>query len=287
MPLKNAIGIIVEAKFSSGMTAMTQAKPLATFAEIQKIAEQIVERFHPQRVILFGSYAHGKPTEDSDVDLLVVMETGDEDPFRITQHIRNTIDPPVRHEMDSPLPTWVDIHVMAPSEFEASLLRKGVFVTNISTKGLVLYEAPEATPIAALIAQQRGWEGPGMKPETLEWVEKAEGDLAVAQRAMQPPNPIYDAVCFHAQQCTEKYLKAFLEEHNIMFPKTHNLIELLNLSGRLLPELDPLRPGLARLSGYAVIPRYRGFRANRRAAEEAVKTAEQVRATVREKLGLA
>ncbi|MBI3797441.1 MAG: HEPN domain-containing protein [Deltaproteobacteria bacterium] len=43
-----------------------------------------------------------------------------------------------------------------------------------------------------------------MKPETQEWVEKAEGDLKVAWREGQTADPVYDAVYFHAQQCAEK-----------------------------------------------------------------------------------
>jgi HEPN domain-containing protein len=70
-----------------------------------------------------------------------------------------------------------------------------------------------------------------MKPITLEWIEKAEGDWITAQReyrARQRPN--YDAACFHAQQCAEKYLKARLEEAGIAFSRTHNLISLLSLA---------------------------------------------------------
>jgi HEPN domain-containing protein len=51
-----------------------------------------------------------------------------------------------------------------------------------------------------------------MKPETLEWVEKAEGDWKVAQREIGSTDPVHNVVCFLAQQCSEKYLKAFLEE---------------------------------------------------------------------------
>jgi HEPN domain-containing protein len=63
-----------------------------------------------------------------------------------------------------------------------------------------------------------------MKPTTLEWIDKAEGDFVTAQmsyRARKNPNP--DAACFHAQQCAEKYLKARLEEADLAVPKTHNL----------------------------------------------------------------
>jgi HEPN domain-containing protein len=62
-----------------------------------------------------------------------------------------------------------------------------------------------------------------MKPITGEWITKAEGDFATAQRELKAiDHPNYDAVCFHAQQCAEKYLKAFLQEANIAFPKTHD-----------------------------------------------------------------
>ena len=58
-----------------------------------------------------------------------------------------------------------------------------------------------------------------MKPMTLEWVAKAEGDFAVMEReARVRKKPNYDAVCFHAQQCAEKYLKARPCEAEIEFP---------------------------------------------------------------------
>src|SRR2546428_11789994 len=69
-----------------------------------------------------------------------------------------------------------------------------------------------------------------MKPITLEWIEKAEGDWTSAQREYRAHRrPNYDAACFHAQQCAEKYLKARLEEAGIAFSRTYNLISLLTL----------------------------------------------------------
>jgi HEPN domain-containing protein len=69
-----------------------------------------------------------------------------------------------------------------------------------------------------------------MKPLTQEWVEKAEGDFATAERELKVrKNPNYDAVCFHAQQCVEKYLKARLQEEGIIFRKTHDLGALIRL----------------------------------------------------------
>lgn len=109
---------------------MTKGMPTLTLRDIQKIVQQIVEHFHPQKVILFGSYAHGTPTEDSDVDLLVVMET-EEPPLHAAARIAAAIDHPCA----------LDILVRRPSDLEASLARKGVFATEVLTTGVMLYEA--------------------------------------------------------------------------------------------------------------------------------------------------
>ena len=125
-----------------------------------------------------------------------------------------------------------------------------------------------------------------MKPETQEWIEKAEGDVKVARRESQTADPVYDAVCFHAQQCAEKYLKALLEEQIIVFRKTHDLVELIDLSGGQLPELDPLRTKLAHLSMFGIATRYPGVQADQHAADAALKTAAETRTVVRTKFGL-
>lgn len=62
-----------------------------------------------------------------------------------------------------------------------------------------------------------------MKPLTAEWIQKAEDDFIVAQKMLRARKyPVYDAVCFHAQQCAEKYLKAFIQEHGRIFQKRTN-----------------------------------------------------------------
>jgi HEPN domain-containing protein len=66
-----------------------------------------------------------------------------------------------------------------------------------------------------------------------EWIDKAEADLATARRELVASDfPNYDAVCFHAQQCVEKYIKAFLVYKDIDFPRTHDIEHLVSL----LPE---------------------------------------------------
>mgnify|MGYP001122928638 FL=1 len=69
-----------------------------------------------------------------------------------------------------------------------------------------------------------------MKPLTHEWIAKAEGDFAIVERENRVrKNPSHDGVCFHAQQCAEKYLKARLCEADIRFGKIHDLQALLEL----------------------------------------------------------
>jgi len=125
-----------------------------------------------------------------------------------------------------------------------------------------------------------------MKPETMEWIDKAEGDWKVAQREMRAADPVWNVVSFLAQQCAEKYLKAFLEEHNIAFGKIHDLVVLLNSSGGLLPELISQRQSLAHLSTFGIAARYPGAQADRQAAEDSMKTAETVRTVIRVKFQL-
>jgi len=113
-----------------------------------------------------------------------------------------------------------------------------------------------------------------MKPETVEWVDKAEGDWRVARREMHAADPVWNVASFLAQQCAEKYLKAFLEEHNIAFGKIHDLVVLLNSSAGLLPELNSQRQALAHLATFGIAARYPGVQADQKAAEESMTTAE-------------
>lgn len=92
-----------------------------------------------------------------------------------------------------------------------------------------------------------------------EWVGKAEGDLTNAAHALKlGARCPADTVCFHAQQCVEKYLKALLTLRGIEFPKTHNIRTLM---GRI-PRTD--RPPLSedeqdKLTAYATGARYPGW----------------------------
>lgn len=122
---------------------------------------------------------------------------------------------------------------------------------------------------------------------TEEWIEKAEEDWSVAQFTLAATHlHAYNTICFHAQQCTEKYLKARLQEDAITPAKTHDLEKLLDLLLPTFPLWTALRPALAQLTDYAVDFRYPGETAELNEAQEAVKLCRDVRATVRGSLSL-
>ena len=125
-----------------------------------------------------------------------------------------------------------------------------------------------------------------MKPATREWVKKAENDFETALALMRRKKVLADSVCFHCQQCAEKYLKARLEEAGRHVPRTHDCEALLNDLLPLEPLWAPWKKTLARLSDYAVRLRYPGISATKAEARRAVRDARAVRREVRLSLGL-
>lgn len=90
------------------------------------------------------------------------------------------------------------------------------------------------------------------------WLERAHSDLALAVAALGLPGVLLEDVCFHAQQCAEKALKALLLQREIPFPRTHvveTLLDLLQASGIAVP---PDVDGALILTQYAVQTRYPG-----------------------------
>ena len=94
------------------------------------VVERIVYELHPEKIVLFGSYAYGKPTPDSDVDLLVVMETTAPDKERYLAVCR----------LLRPRPFPVDILVKTPQEIARALEKGDFFIQEITSRGKVLYE---------------------------------------------------------------------------------------------------------------------------------------------------
>ncbi len=123
-----------------------------------------------------------------------------------------------------------------------------------------------------------------MKEITREWINRAEEDYTIALRESKTEPVIYNAVCFHSQQAAEKYLKALLQELDIEFEKTHDLVFLYEkIKGRLTGLSDKAEL-LNELSLYAVETRYPGLSAEKEDAETAIKTMIMVREEVKKSL---
>jgi len=100
---------------------------------IRKLAREIADKFHPEKIILFGSHAYGTPHEDSDVDLLVIMPA------------RNMIDQAARIRMALPLRLFpLDLIVRTPHYVRRGLEGEDWFLREIVGRGKILYEARDA-----------------------------------------------------------------------------------------------------------------------------------------------
>jgi predicted nucleotidyltransferase len=105
---------------------------MVSMKDIRAFARRIATEFGPTRIILFGSYAYGRPTEDSDVDLMVVM------PYR-GHSVRKAAE--IRLRIDAPLP--LDLLVRSAAEMRWRYRQEEWFIREIVDKGRVLYEAAD------------------------------------------------------------------------------------------------------------------------------------------------
>lgn len=124
-----------------------------------------------------------------------------------------------------------------------------------------------------------------MNELTEEWIFKAEEDFASADILLHSGEvPLADNAAFHCQQCAEKYLKAYLQEHMVEFERKHDLMPLLKLCNALDKEFQTVHSELSQLDRYAVVVRYPGITVKAKTAEEALQAAKRVRSFVRRKL---
>jgi predicted nucleotidyltransferase len=96
---------------------------------IESLSALIAKEFQPERIILFGSYAYGEPTNDSDVDLLVVL------PF-LGKPVRKAIE--IRARINPSIP--LDLIVRTPQQVEERVAMNDWFMREIVEKGRTLYE---------------------------------------------------------------------------------------------------------------------------------------------------
>ena len=101
--------------------------------EIQDFVNKVVRRFHPSEVILFGSYAYGQPTEDSDVDLMVIMP-----------HRGPGAKTAAQIRLACPRTFPMDLLVRTPAEVRRHIRKGDPFFREVTLNGIKLHEDPDA-----------------------------------------------------------------------------------------------------------------------------------------------
>ena len=247
---------------------------------IQATCDDIVREFSPLQVILFGSYAYGTPTEDSDVDMLVVMDILKSETRKQRREIEERI--PKRFPLD--------LQVRSRADIAYRFSHNDWFLREVLEKGNVLYDTEGALPTLGLAEDSLVpvWEEHGViNPLTLEEIRAAEEDWATVQILQQAlRRDVYHSICFHAQQCVEKYLKAWLQEANLRVPRTHDLNALLNFIVPMHPEWRKWHTDFDTFEPYAVDVRYGKHLATAAEVENAVRVCTEVRAAIRAVLQL-
>lgn len=89
-----------------------------------------------------------------------------------------------------------------------------------------------------------------------KWIKKADGDLYNVDLLLKSENCQPDICCYHAQQCAEKYIKAYLVSRQQHFPFTHDLAKLLDLCLPVNKNFEQLKITSFKLTDYAITPRY-------------------------------
>ena len=98
--------------------------------KLKNVTDRIIEVFNPDRIIIFGSHVYGHPTPDSDVDLLIIMDSDERPAARATQ-----VSKALR-----PRPFPMDILVRTPEEIQRRLEIGDYFIREVLEQGMVLYE---------------------------------------------------------------------------------------------------------------------------------------------------
>lgn len=235
---------------------------------IRQMTDRIVERFHPEGVILFGSRARGTPHAHSDVDLLVVVP-GCSD----LRHLGLEMDRAL-YEFNMP----VDVVVATPE-----LLReRGDLIGNVFRpalrEGVVLYGSPR-------LKKRYEVSEATVLEETRDWLGQVDEDLAMAAFALRRRPPLVNSACFHSQQALEKLFKAVLIWLQLEHPYVHELAPLRDR----IPDGWSVKdePGdLVQISKWVTAGRYPDtlHRPGLLEARDAVATARRFREAVRRDL---
>lgn len=161
---------------------------------LEEVTHRLIERYSPDRIILYGSQATGKAGEDSDIDLVIIKATGKRAVDRRME---------VEHVLsDRAIP--LDITVYTPQEMWWLFSMGDPFVEEVLEKGRLIF----------------------VRKATEGWMKDAEDELKSASILYEHGQ--YRGACYHSQQCVEKGLKALILEKGERPGRIHDLVDLLH-----------------------------------------------------------
>lgn len=162
---------------------------------LEAVVQRLISSYDPERIILFGSHASSGAQEGSDIDLLIVKETD-----------LRPIDRRIEVErLLSDRRVSLELLVYTPQELLDLYAAGSPFIEEVIETGRVLY----------------------MRKNTAAWLGEAQDELESASILFTHHK--YRGACIHSQQCVEKGLKALILEKGRRPPRTHDMVELLNV----------------------------------------------------------
>ena len=211
------------------------------------LLDPVVEHFHPQRVILFGSRARGEATRDSNVDLLVIVDN-DTPPEKLTWKAGNEAHRSSRA---------ADVFPMRAADFERDRGVANTLASEADIDGVVVYGSPKGSSMKRADPRAR-WEA------VEGWLDAAGADRKAAEMCIPAGPALAGVVAFHCQQAVEKLLKGFLTLADKRGGKTHSLTRLGTTAAASFPEITDLVAAAKAWSDWAFEFRYPAERGGRK-----------------------
>ena len=196
--------------------------------------EQLLEALKqadPLRIILFGSYVNGNQNENSDIDIVVILDNND---------VAKTYDERLKKKLyinrlvrNINYKIALDIFVYSKEEYKIIKNNGNYFIDEIENTGKIIYE-------------KASW----------RWIKFAEKDILTISEIISNPN-LTNIVAFHCQQAIEKYFKAFILEKEKPIIKIHNLLTLYGTIKEIM-KFDIDEDLLSRINDIYLESRYPG-----------------------------